>query len=75
MCNAQRHAGHRSNLPQLVPVVQHGGIGSEKGWNSAFLHGLPQAQCAYIKGLIPTATDTGNAGEYGRYHTFFSNGL
>ena len=70
----QRHAGCRESPPQPVPVVQHGGIGSEKGWNSALLHEFLQAQHMYQKGLIPTAMDTGSTGQYGWHHTFFDNG-
>ena len=71
----QRHAECGGNTPQPVPMVQHSGIGSEKGWNSALLCRFPQAQCMYQKGLIPTAVDTGSIGEHGRCRAFLNNGL
>ena len=41
------HAGCGGDMPQPVPLVQCSGIGLEKGWNSAFLHGFLWAQCMY----------------------------
>ena len=63
-----------AQVQKPVPVVQHGGIGSEKGWNSVLLHRFLQAQCAYQKVLIPAAMDTGSAGKHGGHHTFLNIG-
>ena len=68
----QGHAGGRGNTPKPLPLVQCSGIGLEKGWNSALLHGFPQAQCMDQKGLIPTAR---SAGEYGGCRAFFNDGF
>ena len=71
----QEYAGCEGDTPQPVPVMQCGGIGSEKGWKSTFLRRFMKAQCMYQKGLIPTATDTGSTGEHGGHSAFLNNGL
>ena len=55
------------DTPQPVPLVQCSGIGSEKGWNIARLHGFPQAQCADQEGLFSAAAGRGSTGEYGGF--------
>ena len=40
-------------MPQPVPVVQHGGAGSQKVWNSALLCRFLLAQCASKKDSYP----------------------
>ena len=62
-------------MPQPVPMVQYGGAGAEKGWITALLCGLPQAQCMYQEGLVSLAMDSGGTGEYGGYCAFFQDGF
>ena len=47
----------------------------KKDWKSLLLRRFPETQQAYQKGLIPTASNTGSAGEHGRCHAFLNNGL
>ena len=61
----------RGDTPQPVPMLQHGGASAEKGWISALLCRLPQAQCMYQEGLISLAVNSGSAAEYGGCCTFF----
>ena len=63
---SQGYAGHGGDMPQPVPMVQHGGVGAEKGWITLLLCRLLQAQCMYQEGLVSTTMNSGSAREYGR---------
>ena len=71
----QGHVISGGNTPQPVLLVQRGGAGSQKVWNSALLCRFPPAQHVHQEGFIPTAKNTGSAGKHGRCHTFLNNGF
>ena len=56
-------------------MVQHGGVGAEKGKITLLLCRLPQAQRTYQEGLISTALNSGSAGEYGKHHALLHYGF
>ena len=72
---AQGHAGCEGGMPQPVPMVQCGGVGTEKGWITMLLCRLPQAKHTYHEELISLAANSESAGDYGRCHTLLHDGF
>ena len=73
-CLTHGHAGHGGDMPQPVPMVQHSGVGAEKGWISTLCR-LLQAQHTYQEGLVSLAVNSRSTGEYGRCHTLLHDGF
>ena len=72
---SQGYAGGGGDTPKPVPMVQHGGVGAEKGQITLLLCRLPQAQHMYQEGLISTAMNSGSTGEYGGCCTLLHDGF
>ena len=50
-------------------------VSAEKGQNPVLLHRFLLAQCMNEEGLLSTATDTGDVGDYGRICPLLNNGF
>ena len=50
---AEGYAGYRDNTPQPVPMVQHGGVGVEKGWITPLLCRFHRLNTHTKKDLYP----------------------
>ena len=62
-------------MPQPVPMMQRGGASVEKGWITALMCTLVQAQHTYQEELLSPAANLGSAGEYGGHCAFFHDGF
>ena len=56
-------------------MVQHGSPGMEKGWSSALLRRLQEAEHEDQERFIPFALNTGSAGKHVGSPTLFHHGF